>query len=146
MATRAQVAAQARGWIGTKFAHQHRARGVGVDCVGLVIGVARELGLVPEGFDVTGYATTPDGVALPTQCAAVMQPIQRAEMGEGDVVLVAWNGGPPQHLGIVCTYRHGGLAMVHADNRAHRCVVETRLLFGRSMCFMGAYRLPGVAA
>lgn len=145
MTTRAQVAEQARDWIGTPFAHQHRARGVGVDCVGLVIGVARELGLVPACFDVTGYPTTPDGATLPAQCAAVMQPITREEMGEGDVVLVAWQGGPPQHLGIVCTYRHGGLAMIHAENRAHRCVVETRLLFGRAMRFMAAYRLPGVA-
>jgi hypothetical protein len=71
MTTRAQVATQARAWIGTPFAHQHRARGVGVDCVGLVIGVARELGLVPSCFDVTGYGSVPDGVALPAQCAAL---------------------------------------------------------------------------
>ena len=37
--TRTDVVAAAREWLGTPFHHQARLRGVGVDCVGLVIGV-----------------------------------------------------------------------------------------------------------
>ena len=45
---RQDVVTAAREWIDTPFHHQARLKGVGVDCVGLVIGVARELALVPE--------------------------------------------------------------------------------------------------
>lgn len=38
-----QVAALARGWIGTPYHHQASLRGVGVDCLGLARGVWREL-------------------------------------------------------------------------------------------------------
>ena len=35
----------ARGWIWTRWQHQASVRGVGTDCIGLIAGVARELGL-----------------------------------------------------------------------------------------------------
>lgn len=145
MPTRYDVVVAARGWIGTRVVHQHRARGVGVDCAGLLIGVARDLLLVEQAFDVTGYGSRPDGHALKAYCDAHMTPIAREEMGIGDAVLVAWGEGLPQHLGIVADYAHGGLSMIHAEGRRHHRVIETRLLFGRSMRFVAAYRFPGVA-
>lgn len=45
MHTSAHVIAAARGWLDTPFHHQGRLKGVGVDCIGLVVGVARELGV-----------------------------------------------------------------------------------------------------
>ena len=38
-----------------------------------------------------------------------MQRIARDEMRAGDVVLVAWQQGPPQHLGIVYNHEYGCL-------------------------------------
>lgn len=39
----AQVAALARGWIGTPYHHQASTKGAGADCLGLLRGVWREL-------------------------------------------------------------------------------------------------------
>jgi hypothetical protein len=44
--TRADVIAAGREWIGTPFVHQGRVKGVGVDCVGLAIGIAEDLGIL----------------------------------------------------------------------------------------------------
>ena len=60
MTTRLEVAAEARRWLATPFAHQGRTRGLGCDCGGLVGGVAVALGIVPptwwrEVFDLPVY-------------------------------------------------------------------------------------------
>lgn len=139
------VVAAARGWLGTPFQHQQRTKGLAVDCAGLVIGVARELGLVPADFDVTHYPRQPDGVSLLRWCEEHMARIEQAAMRPGDVVVVAFDVRP-QHLGIVGDYRHGGLSMIHAYEHAmvHK-VVEHRLMFSQAMQFRAAYRLRGVA-
>lgn len=142
MATPAQVAAEARAWIGTPFSHQGRSREAGVDCVGLVIAVARALGLVLPDFDVTGYGARPDGSSLRAACDEHMTQVDAPQMG--GVVLMAWSGGPPQHLGLVADHPLGGCSLVHADGRRARCVVEQRLVFTRAMRLVAAYRLPGV--
>ena len=142
MTTRAEVCAQARLWIGTPFQHQQRARGVAVDCVGLIIGVARDLGLVAADFDVNGYPRVPDGRSLTALCREHMRPIERAAMQAGDVIEVAFDRDP-QHLGVLVDYLHGGLAMVHASQTSAR-VVEHRLMFSQAMQFRAAYALPGI--
>ncbi|MFP3017550.1 MAG: hypothetical protein ACEY3E_01265 [Candidatus Tisiphia sp.] len=69
------IAAEARTWLGTKYHHQGRlkksyASNGGVDCIGLIMGVAMELRLVgADGkllakFDETSYSPHPDGVRL----------------------------------------------------------------------------------
>ena len=50
----AQVAALARGWIGTPYHDQASLRGAGCDCLGLVRGVWRDL-LGPEPLEVPPY-------------------------------------------------------------------------------------------
>jgi cell wall-associated NlpC family hydrolase len=144
MTTRQQVVEAARGWIGTPFHHQARLKGVGVDCAGLVIGVARELGLVAPEFDVGGYPRQPDGVSLLAWCDQYMTRITQAEMQPGDVIAVAFDVDP-QHLGIVGDYRHGGLSIIHSLGVTAKRVIETRLMLTSAMRFVAAYRLPGVA-
>ena len=51
------MVARARGWIGTPYLHQAARRGVGCDCLGLVLGVMAETG-VPVPADLPPY--TPD--------------------------------------------------------------------------------------
>lgn len=140
--TRAAVVQAARAWLETPFHHQARLKGVGVDCAGLVIGVARELALVPADFDVGGYARTPDGSSLMDAATQHMTGIEREAMQPGDVVVVRFDA-EPQHFGILGDYRHGGLSIIHAASHAGR-VIETRLMFSRAMHFVAAFRLPGV--
>ena len=147
MATRADVCAVAREWIGTPFQHQQRMKGVAADCAGLLIGVARELRLVPIDFDVRAYAAVPDGTSLMGWCEACMQPVERAALAPGDVVVVAFDMDP-QHLGIVADYVHGGLSLIHTASRVPNSprgkVIETRLMFGSSMRFVAGFALPKV--
>ena len=83
MIDKTRVVTVARSWIGTPFHHLARVRGAGVDCIGLVIGVARELALVPADFDVQGYAETPDGRTLMRLAAMHMTEIGRDAMAPG---------------------------------------------------------------
>jgi len=139
--TRADVVAAARGWIGTPFHHLERRKGIGVDCAGLIVGVCRELGLVPAEFDVPAYTPTPDGYTMRASCAQYMVPIARAAMQPGDAILLVTDLHP-QHLGILADYAHGGLSIIHAANSAHPPrVIETRLMFSRALRFVAAYSL-----
>lgn len=137
----AEVCDAAERLLGTPFHHQGRWPGLGLDCAGVPIAVARWLGLVAPDFDITGYGPMPDGRTLKRWCDRCMLQIGGPEVGS--VVLVAWRDGPPQHLGIVVPGRHGA-DMIHADSIRHREVVRTRLHFGRAMRLVQAYRLPGV--
>lgn len=51
----------AQGWLGTRFRHQGRVKGGGVDCLGLVMGAARECGYDIADLDETNYSKIPDG-------------------------------------------------------------------------------------
>jgi cell wall-associated NlpC family hydrolase len=142
MSTRTQVVEAARAWVGTPFHHQARLKNVGVDCVGLVIGVARELALIDAAFDVVGYPRVPDGTSLMGIVREHMTEIDRSVMQPGDVVVVSFDRDP-QHLGILGNYRHGGLSIIHAAGLTGR-VIETRLMFTEQMKFVAAFALPGV--
>ena len=142
MMPRTQIVEAARQWIDTPFHHQARLKGVGVDCVGLVIGVARELALVPQDLDVLGYPRTPDGTSLMATMRQHMTEIDRAAMQPGDVIVVSFDKDP-QHLAILGNYRHGGLSIIHAAGNTGR-VIETRLMFSNAMNFVAAFALPGI--
>ena len=138
--TGADVVTAARAHLGTPWVHQGRLPGVALDCAGLVILVARQLGLVPADFDLNGYSRSPDG-SMSRVCEHHMTALQALELG---AVLVMQTDAEPQHMGIVGDYRHGGWSLIHASSSAGRAV-ETRLMFARNQVLRGIYRLPGVA-
>ena len=105
MVTVDEILRVARSWIGTKFVHQGRRKDIGVDCIGLVIEVCREVGLVdaaglPPGWNHTGYGRFPDSYG-PTQ--ALLRYLTRVEprsaMRPGDVALFRTVRGEPAHMG-----------------------------------------------
>ena len=139
----AAVAAEARRWLGTPFQHQGRVLGTGVDCAGLVIGVARALGL--SSYDATGYARQPDGHSLAAQCEAQMRRLPAAApLQAGDVLLLRM-GRDPQHLAFVAAVDEAGrpATLIHAYAEIGRCV-EHRLDARWRRRILRAYRLPGV--
>lgn len=94
-----QIVTAARALVGTPFRHQGRVPGLALDCAGLVIAVATQLGI--DHFDVPGYGQRPHrGLleqTLDTQPS--LQKIGRADYQAGDILLMRFTN-EPQHLAI----------------------------------------------
>jgi len=129
------IVACARGWLGTRFHHQGRLKKTdqhkgGVDCLGLLVGVAAELKLsAPDGaalaaYDDTHYSHQPDTKYLQEKLSSLLTPIAVSKISPGDVFLLNIDESP-QHLGIVSNMAEG-LGLIHAYAQARR-VVEHRL-------------------
>jgi len=129
----------ARGMLGTPWMHQGRMPGVALDCAGLVICVARQLGIVSQQFDINGYSRVPDGT-MPDKCKSVL--LQTDALRLGAVVMLQVDKDP-QHLGIIGDYRHGGFILIHAAGNAGKAI-ETRLMFARNQVLRGIYLFDGV--
>lgn len=121
MVPRYRIIETARSYLGTPFHHQGRVKGVGVDCVGLLVGVGRELGL--QVHDYKGYSRRPDGVTLKRELAKSLDVVEggaNAEAVLGDV-LVFWILRPdlPTHAailtdkGMIHTYADVGKVVEH---------------------------------
>ena len=144
MNARAEVIRIARSYINTKFHHMGRKPGVGLDCAGVPICVARELGTVTQDFDVPPYTPTPDGHTMLEWCNQNLTRVQQEEMLPGDMIITVVDKDP-QHIGILADYQHGGLSIIHASNTSSPPrVIETRLMFSRVLRFVAAYALPGI--
>lgn len=144
MATRADIVAEARTWLGTPWMHQQSHKGLAVDCGQLVLAVGKACGLVPADLVVNGYGRQPDG-SLVDLCERELVRIPQAAAQPGDVILISVDRDP-QHLGILGDYRHGGLSVIHAFSEARPPrVVETRLMWARNFRFVNAYAFRGVS-
>jgi len=141
----AEIAARARAWVGTPYAHQAALKGIGCDCIGLIAGVADEVGL-PEArawrSDVRfrGYAPQPLPDKLLEACAAYLDAIPRCAAKDGDVLLFLI-GKQPAHFGIVSSL--APLRMVHAWS-PNRRVVEHGIDAKWHRRINRAFRLRGV--
>lgn len=139
MATGADVVVEARRWLRTPFYHAGREIGQGVDCVGLLIGVANELGLI-GGYDNRGYPpNVPSGICrgeLEKFCDQM--PFGPMAAVAGDVLLFRV-GGSEQHIGIAT----GDGRMVHAFQSA-KVVAETQLSGKWLRSCSAVYRLRGL--
>lgn len=138
MTTTEDFRAAALSWVGVPFAHQGRSRAHGVDCVGLVLGVANELGLLPPDTDVTGYRRAPDGSML-RLCDEWMD---RAPLADSHVAVLRFSVAP-QHLAVLVP-RGAGWAFVHALER-NGAVVTHRVDEAWRRRIVATYRLRGVA-
>lgn len=103
--SRAAIVDEALSWIGTPYRHQGRRKGVGCDCIGLVLGVWRAVyGISPE--HPTAYS--PDwaeaGGGEPLIAAVRRHCAEKPadEMQAGDLLLFRWRSHlPAKHVGIL---------------------------------------------
>lgn len=133
----------AREWLGTPYHFQ--ARGPkgnegGTDCVGLLIGVAKDLGLIEGDYDPTGYKWETDGIQLNKELARWADCIafdnepeelrtQWADLIEEGDILVFRIIGLPQHTAFASKIQYGEewhWGMIHAYNPSGS-VIEHRL-------------------
>lgn len=109
-----EIISTARGWLGTKFHHQGRVKNVGADCIGLIVGVAAELGIALP--DKQTYARQPDKSELQD---ALENQFEKCALKAGAIALFSIDGRA-QHVGIITDYQ--GLGVIHAYIQAHKVV------------------------
>lgn len=143
--TGTEVVAAARAWIGTPFAHQAALRGIACDCIGLVSGVAAELGL-PEAARFRsdarffGYGRLPQPARLLAACREYLDAAMLPDMRLGDVLLMTMLR-EPMHFGFVSQLRP--LRVLHAYQPVGR-VVEHCVDAKWKRRVLALYRLRGV--
>lgn len=125
MTKREQIVAKAREYIDTPFHHEGRVKGAGVDCIGLLVGVAHELGIPVE--DKLTYGKFGEGAYLRAALERCLDPV-KGDPRPGDLLLMQLGEEfhEPQHMAIVTD-----IGIVHAVNRGRSRktskVVEHRL-------------------
>jgi hypothetical protein len=129
------IVTAARSWLGTRFHHQGRVKCTnqhagGVDCLGLLMGVAQELhltnaqGIALASCDETYYPHQPDCQKLYMTLSQHLIQIPIGDITPGNILLLKVDQNP-QHLAIVSDYQNG-FGMIHAYAPA-RAVVEHAL-------------------
>ena len=104
-----KVVEAARQWIGTPWVHQGRSS-AGVDCAGLCIKVAHQLG--ESEFDVSDYGRYPNNDRM----RELLREHCTERFGDplpGMIALMSF-AAEPRHMGIIVPYRYGGVALLHA--------------------------------
>lgn len=126
----ASVVAAADAWVGVPWRHQGRSR-EGIDCLGLLIVVARDLGL-DQGVDVTApefrnYRRLPPA-GLATELAKHLD--RAGEIAPGRIGLFALPGSAPAHVAIFGDWgddRAGGACDIIHAYMPHQAVVRHKL-------------------
>lgn len=150
---RAAVLVAARAWIGTPFVHQGRIRGRGMDCAGLPLMVACELGITgkngekPTANMFGNYPPQPvaRAAAVAKWCQSLLVEKPIAQRLPGDVLALRLPL-EPCHCAIVAELDISRMkipSMIHAYAGAGK-VVEHILDNRWSWRIVGCYSFPGV--
>ncbi len=134
---RDQIIQAARSWIYTPYVHLGRCKGSGVDCIGLVVGVAKSMGFAYE--DMRQYPRIPIhnifGKELDRQ--AVKIPDDQAL--PGDMLAFSWRTDI-HHIGIMTDTDK----MVHSYQVARMCL-EHHINEEWTVLLKGVYRFKELA-
>lgn len=130
--TAEDIAAAARGWIGTPYRHQASTLGAGCDCLGLIRGVWRDV-VGDEPWIVPPYRRrSSEGLV-----EAAQRWLVPGEIAVGAVVLFRLHRSePPRHCGIMVTDSR----LVHAQERLG--VVEADLSEAWRRRIAGVFAFP----
>lgn len=135
---RQQIIEVARSIIDTPYVHQGRVKGVGVDCIGTILIVARELNLTD--FEISGYGRRSEGVEMYeeflNQCG---KPVDNPM--PGDILMFAEKDW--RHCGILA-YKNEELTLIHTHRVVKKCVEHRLDDYWRSLA-VAAFRFPNVA-
>lgn len=109
------IVACARAWIGTPYVHQASLKGAGCDCLGLLIGVWREIhGGALEAIPPYQADWDHTGEELRDGLARHLTAIDPAEIAPGDIALFRMvPRAAARHCAIVGS-RDGALTLIHA--------------------------------
>jgi NlpC/P60 family putative phage cell wall peptidase len=142
MVSRNDIVAAARSWIGTPYRHQGALKGVGCDCLGLLVGMWREVtgeaAEAPPPY-TRDWAEAQRRETFAEAARRHMLEIAPAMAREGDVVLFRWRAHlPAKHAGILVAADR----MVHAQEHAAVAEVPLSPWWRRRIAY--AFSFPGV--
>jgi len=115
---RALIVETARAYIGTPFRHQGRVRGAGIDCAGVPIGVAYDLGVVDAC--ITGYDRQPNDTEFRAILDRYTFEIPFQDVLPADMLTFAFL--KEQHIAIVTQV--DPICILHAYESVGRCVEQ----------------------
>lgn len=127
---RADFVELARGWIDTPWHHQASRKGVGSDCVGLVLGVMREAGLTTPSLPP--WRRYPQGDEMLRVLDSLAARVTHQQPGDLLVFRVVID---PQHVGIMSA--PGWMVHAHWGRRVAETTWYPDLL-------VASYHIPGV--
>jgi NlpC/P60 family putative phage cell wall peptidase len=119
-----EIVTETNSWIGTPYLHQNSLKGSGSDCLGLIRGVAVNLGYLAPDFhkdypEIFGYGRSPYGLLVPLfQNFCTEIPVEDMEIGH---ILIFRVETEPQHCGILT----GDNLFVHAHALAPKTTENT---------------------
>lgn len=127
-----QIVYEARRWIGTPYHHQAQLRGVGVDCVGLILGVGKALDIMGPDVDerfksFNGYSRVPNPARMRKGMETFLAPtdLPADKMPPPGVVgWFQWRDDLPMHLAIIAEFE-GRATMIHSYLQIGKCVEHT---------------------
>lgn len=135
MVYRADIVTVARKYIGVSWRNKGRSNVNGVDCIGLPVVIAVELGLPHDPS--TDYPHRPNGTFI-SRIRRFLPEKRVTDAKDGDILVFA-EGNDPCHAGIRTTYS-GQPAVIHSHAGRRKVLEETlesaKSLIGRPMyCF-----------
>jgi len=148
MPTRSDIYNEARRWVGTPYHHHGRAHSQSCDCIGLLIGVGRVLGLtVPPEMALPDYSSLPHDDLSERMAARFLVPskiktIDQALPGQIGLFSISQRG-VGQHFAIFALHK-GRKTMIHAYMRG-RTVIEAGISDHWRSRLISVYDYPGVA-
>ena len=128
----------ARRYIDVPFHHQGRNRKAGLDCIGLLVVVAEDLGLPVE--DCITYKRWPSPADLMMHLRTKLDELPTYTADVGDILVFWWNRKErEQHVGF-----YSGKTLIHTYGKAKRVVEEPFSDFWIRR-WMHSFRLKGIS-
>lgn len=143
MSTRQHIVEVAQSWIGTPYRHQGRKKGVAIDCIGLVWGVAGELGIHEEIPANYSMSPSSDLLLQGARKKLGLVPDGDLQMIPGRIaVMWGFDRHTAQHFAIV-GQRGGIITMIHAFSKRKAVVENTWDTFWLNR-LVSMFEFPGV--
>lgn len=124
---RDDVVRYVRSLLETKYVHQGRLPGIGIDCIGVITCTARQLEIPHK--DDTCYKTKPTGILIDRLETAGLVRCEDLEIIEGRILVFEFKKDNPQHVAVAVSptrmvHTHAGVRKVVEHEINHKWLAK----------------------